>query len=474
MKIALISMDLGVPRTLASTAFKRAFADGLTHLAIPVKVIGLLGWEEGWHPEALAPVETAAPWLSPAPPRLQDAIDAVARGILDDDSFRGDHFTGTQPNWYLEMLAERALEEFAGGDPLVLLVYPIYYPVLRVATRIAKRRGWKLVVQSCEAMSGSWIDPATRDDYIRMVSSDADGVWALSDYLAQYWAAQGVPPEHILVQPNIVRRDAFGSTHAPRAQSAVYVGNLQHQEIEHLLDIANLVRRRIPEFRLCVYGDAREDRRAEITRAISGRGLTQTVTLHPPIPPAEIPEALGVADVLLLPRALGEFSTAGFPNKLGEYLASGRPVVVTRVGDIPKYLVDGQSALLAEPDDCDAFAEAVVRVLTHPEDADAIGAAGQRVAEELLASPRAAKRVVDFIASLPTPSRSHAGARVWFSRVRTWIEAIATVFVAGVRRGLALTWRSVRYARNGHTRWMAFKIFAVNVLRALGLRPPAP
>lgn len=54
------------------------------------------------------------------------------------------------------------------------------------------------------------------------------------------------------------------------------------------------------------------------------------------------------------------------PNTLLEASAAGLPIVATAVGGIPEMLHDGSDALLAPPDDSDALAAAVQRVLSEP------------------------------------------------------------------------------------------------------------
>ena len=54
----------------------------------------------------------------------------------------------------------------------------------------------------------------------------------------------------------------------------------------------------------------------------------------------------------------------------------GRPVVATRVGDIPAVVCDEVSGLLVAPDDPEALAGAVIRLLVDPELAAAMGRAG--------------------------------------------------------------------------------------------------
>jgi len=234
----------------------------------------------------------------------------------------------------------------------------------------------------------------------------------------------------------------------PGTHTAVYVGNLAHREIDYLLEISEMVRAQIPDFRLAVYGDAPEARRAELARLIDERSLGDAVHLEPPVKPVEVPGVLARADVLLLPRSRGEFSAAGFPNKLGEYLSSARPVVVSRVGEIPSYLTDRESARLVDPDDCEAFATAVVEVLTDSAAAAEMGVRGRAVARELSRSDVVARRVVGFVAGLP----QGLGGRTRSTPLRYARRAgrLARSYVPQVKRAI------------------------VRTLRLFHLKPPAP
>ena len=61
-----------------------------------------------------------------------------------------------------------------------------------------------------------------------------------------------------------------------------------------------------------------------------------------------MPKYLCNAKLLALARPDSIQAQGGFPTKLGEYLATGRPVVVTKVGEIPDYLEDGVNAFLSD------------------------------------------------------------------------------------------------------------------------------
>lgn len=469
MRVAVIVTNVGSPGTLASTSFVTALMDGFARVGTRARVVGLARSERGWQPAALGSIDASTPWLAPPSHRLGDRLDAARLGILDEDSATEVADAKDGLAWYRELLLQRELQRIAGMDrDLVVMVYPRSYPHLRPVCRIAKRRGWKVIVFANEALTDKQIDPASRDAYVRCVSTCSDGIWAASSYLQQYWADHGVAHEHILVSPSIVSTEAFVDGAPPRTNSAIYIGNLAHREIDYLLDISESARRVIPGFRLTVYGDATVETRQAIEADVERRELSGVVTLATPVLPFDMPGVLLGADVLVLPRSSGEFSAAGFPKKLGEYLATGRPVVVTRVGDIPKYLRDAESAFLVEPDDCSAFSDALVRALREPKLADKVGAGGRIFARTELASEVVAGRVVAFMMGLARRKRERASARTRWSRLRRVSDELRGPAMAAVHSTTYL----LLHTRQGHTRLVALKMAVMSVLRRLHIKPP--
>ena len=84
------------------------------------------------------------------------------------------------------------------------------------------------------------------------------------------------------------------------------------------------------------------------------------------------------------------------PCKVGEYLCTGRPVIVTGLGEIPKYLQDGVSAYLAKPDNEEFFAYKLEEVLRDSVKANIVGENGRAVALQEFASPVQAGHIIAF------------------------------------------------------------------------------
>ena len=111
----------------------------------------------------------------------------------------------------------------------------------------------------------------------------------------------------------------------------------------------------------------------------------------------EIPRYFCNALGLVLARPDNIQAKGGFPTKLGEYLAAGKPVVVTKVGEIPDYLKDNHSAFLAEPNSAESFAEKMIELLSDPGNAIQIGKQGKKLTEEVFNYKVQARRILEFL-----------------------------------------------------------------------------
>ncbi|MCB0698215.1 MAG: glycosyltransferase, partial [Chitinophagaceae bacterium] len=70
----------------------------------------------------------------------------------------------------------------------------------------------------------------------------------------------------------------------------------------------------------------------------------------------------------------------GTPVSLIEAEAAGKPVVSTNVGGVKDVVTDNQTGYITDPDDADAFAEALLRFIEKPEQRDYFGKHGREFA----------------------------------------------------------------------------------------------
>ncbi len=91
-----------------------------------------------------------------------------------------------------------------------------------------------------------------------------------------------------------------------------------------------------------------------------------------------IPWLLSQSHALIM-APLEDFKSGGFPTKLGEFLATGKPVICTKVSEIPKYL-DETSALTIEPNNEEDLKKAIIKILTNYQSCIKIGMKGREIA----------------------------------------------------------------------------------------------
>ena len=104
--------------------------------------------------------------------------------------------------------------------------------------------------------------------------------------------------------------------------------------------------------------------------------------------------------VFCMTRVDSGYARTGFPFKLGEMLATGKPVIATRVGDVPKYVTDKTDAVLVEPGNSDQIAEALKFLHDNPEKAAVIGQRGRETAIRNFDAHTVSQQLLDHLTKL--------------------------------------------------------------------------
>ncbi len=124
--------------------------------------------------------------------------------------------------------------------------------------------------------------------------------------------------------------------------------------------------------------------RGELLKQAQTAGLIDRIAFRGARTQDEIISAYRQAALFVLaPVVTDDGDRDGIPNVLVEAMASGVPVVSTRISGIPELITDGVDGVLVEPHNPAALAAAMAGVLTHPEFAARLAAAGRRKVERL-------------------------------------------------------------------------------------------
>jgi L-malate glycosyltransferase len=215
----------------------------------------------------------------------------------------------------------------------------------------------------------------------RLLSGLPDRVFAVSDQVRSHCiAVDGVAPSRVETVYNGLELGDWGA----REQAAVAdgptvttVGNIRRVKGHDVfVRAAALVARRFPSARFTVAGEVLEPEYfAELQSLVEQLGLGGHFQFVGPV--SDLSEHLAAADVFVLPSR-----SEGFSNALIEAMAASLPVVATNVGGNAEAVIEGATGYIVPPEDEEALAEAISKLLRDPCHAGRMGARGRRRAEE--------------------------------------------------------------------------------------------
>jgi glycosyltransferase involved in cell wall biosynthesis len=149
------------------------------------------------------------------------------------------------------------------------------------------------------------------------------------------------------------------------------------------VEAAAVVCSRRPDVRFTVAGEG--PLRGQLERRITQLGIGGRVHLLGRV--ADVPGYLSRLDVAVL-CSLSE----GMSNAVLEYMAAGKAVVATAVGANPELIEDGVTGLLVPPNDANALAGAVQRLVDEPGLRARLGAAARDHVRQHFSRERAVTR----------------------------------------------------------------------------------
>jgi glycosyltransferase involved in cell wall biosynthesis len=94
------------------------------------------------------------------------------------------------------------------------------------------------------------------------------------------------------------------------------------------------------------------------------------------------------------------YACAGFPFKLGEFLATGKPVIVSRVSDVDRFLVHKHNAMLVKAGSSNEIYGAVEFLINNPNVAEAIGRRGREAADSFFDHKKQGKTLIRFLENI--------------------------------------------------------------------------
>lgn len=311
--------------------------------------------------------------------------------------------------------AERRADELAGRSDSqgpFDVVHAHDFPVLPVATRLARRHGARLVYDAHEWWSGRLragrptpVADARERRVERELAARADAVLTVSPGIVERFAEWGVPSVHLVRNTFPARaHDPVGSP----PSGVVYAGRLgPGRDLETVLAAA----RRVPALPLTLVGPADQGWLGALEHGSredapgKDRGLPPGARVLPNVAPDEVDALLQQAGVSLVTLEDScENHRLALPNKLFQAARAGVPVVAADLPEIRRLVEQHGLGVLYRPGD----ESSLVAALTEVRDRHAELVASTAAAAPLLGWDRDAdtlRSVYRGLAGAGTPGR---------------------------------------------------------------------
>lgn len=148
-----------------------------------------------------------------------------------------------------------------------------------------------------------------------------------------------------------------------------------HKGIDDLLAAVKMIDN--PDLRVAIIGAENEQ---EFLRGID-ESVRDRVVIFPKISFDKLPEYLSAADILIIPQRRTSDTVGQMPAKLYDAMAMAKPIIATRVSDIPEVL--GDCGYLVDPNEPSQLATAIQHILSHSDEAHAKGQAAREKCQRM-------------------------------------------------------------------------------------------
>ncbi len=174
-------------------------------------------------------------------------------------------------------------------------------------------------------------------------------------------------------------RQEFGLEEEKRI--VLFVGRLYHRKgLETLLHSIPPVLQEFGDVKFAISGTGFKKKEQSLRDLSKELDIEDTVKFLGYVPDEKLPDLYSASDIFVLP-AIYE----NFPFAILEAQATGLPVISTKVGGIPEFLVDKENGFLIDPGDPKQLTERVLALLQDPKLAEKMGRQGRSLIEEKFA-----------------------------------------------------------------------------------------
>lgn len=266
----------------------------------------------------------------------------------------------------------------------------VYTYSLSLLTKMCENvKGVKVYAERTEHpdASAGFLNPllALSENGIKETLHRLCGLFVISKPLKEYYEGLGMDPSKIHIINMMVNADRFQDIKKTqnRERYIAYCGTASNNKdgVDLLIKAFAIICSKCTDIKLYIIGKTPSRKETSTNlKLIKDLGIEDRIVFTGVVPSEKMPQILKDAEVLALARPDNLQARYGFPTKLGEYLLTGNPIVITSVGDITHFLIDGISALISAPSNIEMFAQKLLWAIENPKEALKIGKTGADIA----------------------------------------------------------------------------------------------
>ena len=203
----------------------------------------------------------------------------------------------------------------------------------------------------------------------------------------------------ILDEDRFLEEDTLESS---KTDYLCYMGNksLLKDNLDNIISAFYLIHKDFPSLQFHIYGPRIERVDSILMRQIVSLNLADRVLIKGQINYEQVPSVLKQAKVLVTSQPITKRAEGGFPTKMGEYMMCKRPMIVTNVGEIDKYVQNGVTAYMVPPCNPELYAEAIRYILTHPKESEQVAEKAYSMASHNYGCANVTKGLIQFLSKI--------------------------------------------------------------------------